>query len=435
MTNVRTRIAPAPTGLLHVGTARTALFNYLFAKGQGGKFILRFEDTDRSRSTKEAAKNIVENMEWLGLLPDEGPFRQMERLDLYRSYAERLKASGLAYEKDGALWFRVGGGVGAVLWVDLIHGSQSVSMKALKDFVIVRKNGIPTYNFVVVVDDIEMRITHVIRGDDHLPNTPKQILLYRALDSPQPEFGHLPLILGADRKKLSKRHGAQSIGEFRKMGFVPEAIINFLALLGWAPGDDQEFFSFEQLVKFFRLGRVHKSPAVFDIDKLTHFNAHYLHEMDLGDLASRIRAWAKETKAGLPEAPGDYILNVVAAVQDRMRRLDDFPSLTKYFFTEPRYSATLLIFVKSTRKKTVQGLAAALSALEKLEKRQWTRDQLESVLFRVVINERLSNGDVFWPVRAALSGEEGSPPPVDLLEVLGKERSLQRLKAALKKFS
>jgi glutamyl-tRNA synthetase len=428
---IRTRIAPAPTGLLHVGTARTALFNFIFAKQAGGEFILRFEDTDRSRSTKVAAENIAENLEWLGLAPDEGPFRQMNRLKLYKSYAERLKNLRAVYEKDGALWFRVGGSTGAVEWSDLIHGRQSVPISALKDFVIVRANGIPTYNFVVVVDDIEMRITHVIRGDDHLPNTPKQILIYRALDAKSPEFGHLPLILGPDKKKLSKRHGAQSIGEFREAGFIPEAIVNFLALLGWAPGDDQEFLTFDQLLNLFSLEKVHPSPAVFDIEKLTHFNAHYLHELDLGELAERIRGWAEYAKVKLPKTSPDYFLQVVATIQDRLRLLSEFPKLTSYFFSEPKYKQSLLIFKKSTKKSTKKGLSAAIFALEKLP--GWGRDQVEESLSSVVQKEGLTNGDVFWPVRSALSGSEGSPSPVDLLEVLGKEKSLRRLRAALKK--
>jgi len=477
MKQVRVRIAPSPTGNLHLGTAHTALFNYLFANKNRGSFILRFEDTDRARSTLESEKNILEGLKWLGLEWDEGPkiggkygpYRQMERLDLYKRYTDKLLEERKAYycfcdeyelkeerEKQAkrgeapkysgkcrtlneeerknlraegrkpSVRFKIDPQI--VNFNDLIKGKLSFNTENFGDPIIVKSDGIPIYNLANVVDDKTMSITHVIRGEDILPSTPAQVLLYRALGMEKdiPQFAHMPLLLNPDHSKLSKRYGAVSVNEFKQMGYLPEVLINFLGLLGWHPKDERELFSKEELIKEFRLEDVQKSPAIFNVEKLDSMNGQYIRSLENKKIVQRL----KDIMV-LPKADEKYIEKVVNLVKGRMKKLTDFQELSEYFFKEPEYDSKILIFKKSDKKKTKQGLASALQILEKQKEWPKTEEEFEKLLKKIMGEKNLSFGDVFWPVRAALSGREASPSPTELLWVLDKEESLRRIKKAL----
>lgn len=424
---VRVRIAPSPTGRAHLATARAALFNWVLAKKMKGEFILRIEDTDRSRSTVEFENDIMTQLTWLDLLWDRGPYRQTERMERYRARAEELKKKGFAYEKDDALYFKVDRAGPDIVFNDLVKGEVHFPRQEFTDFVILRQDKTPVYNFAVVVDDIEMGISHVLRGEDHLSNTPKQILLYQSFDAPLPEFGHFPIILGPDGGKLSKRHGAVSIHDYRLQGYLPEAIVNFVALLGWSPGEE-EIIDKKKMVKIFDLSRVSRHPAVFDKTKLDYFNGWYIRQLSLGDLAERVVDWARYADKKPPEK-NEYLLSVLATVQERLKRLEEFPELTSFYYAEPHYKKDLLVFAKSDVGRTKKGLTEAFKALSALQ--TWSRDEIQSALGAVVKINNLGNGDVFWPVRVAATGLEASPPPVEVLLVLGKAKSLQRIEKAL----
>ncbi len=426
--NVRVRIAPSPTGRAHIANARAALFNFVFARQHGGEFILRLEDTDRSRSTQESEKDILTQLIWLGLMWDQGPYRQTERMELYVKGAKELLDQGLAYIKDGATYFKVNPSGPDIVFNDLVKGEVRFLRKEIPDFVILRSDGLPVYHFAVVVDDIDMEITHVLRGEDHLTNTAKHILLFQALGALPPEFGHFPMILGPDGKKLSKRHAAVSIHDYRALGYLPEALVNFIALLGWSPGED-EIIDIKKMIQIFHLERVSHHPAIFDKTKLDYLNGHYIRQMKLGDLAERIEEWAKYAGKKVPQKD-EHLLNILATIQERLKRLDEFPELTKFYFAEPIYKADLLVFKKSDKERTKKGLAMALKSLKTLK--AWSRDEIQEALEAVVKANSLGNGDVFWPVRAAATGLEASPPPVDVLLVLGKDESLKRIDQALK---
>jgi glutamyl-tRNA synthetase len=426
--SVRVRIAPSPTGRAHIANARAALFNLVFARQHGGELILRMEDTDRSRSTQASENDIMTQLTWLGLLWDKGPYRQTERMELYTKRAAELVAKGAAYKKEGAIYFTVDPTGPAVVVNDLIKGEVRFPRKEIPDFVIMRKDGFPVYHLAVVVDDIDMEISHVLRGEDHLTNTAKHILLFEAFGAMVPEFGHFPMILGSDGKKLSKRHAAVSIHDYRAMGYLPEALVNFIALLGWSPGED-EIIDIKKMVQVFHLERVSHHPAIFDRTKLDFLNGHYIRGMKLGDLAERIVEWAQYVGVKPPKQD-EYLLNVLVTIQERMKRLEEFPELTKFYFAEPKYKADLIVFKKGDRERTKKGLKEALKALQTLK--AWNRDEIQATLEAVVTANSLGNGDVFWPVRVAVTGEEASPPPVDVLVVLGREKSLKRIEKAFK---
>lgn len=454
---IRTRFAPSPTGKLHIGGVRTALFNYLFAKHHHGNFVLRIEDTDRTRSTKESEREILEALSWVGLHWDEGviahdqkggkgdfgPYRQTERMSIYNRYIKKMQKQGSAYERNGAIWFRIpaerrDNPEDRIRFYDLIRGEISVPTETIEDFVIVKSDGTPLFLLTNVIDDFEMKISHAIRGEEHLPNTSKQVLIAEALHLPLPKYAHLPLILNPDRSKMSKRAGdtsvATSVIEYKEAGYLPEAIINFLAFLGWSPGDDREIFSLDELCHEFTLERIGKSGSIFNVEKLDYLNAYYIRHADLDRLAELILAdfWDFYVLGKRPEDM-DYFKAVVLLVRDRMIRLSDFPALAKYFFKPPKYGAQLLIFKKSDKKRTMQGLQLALKRLEEAPMSLWTSvDGLRDLLSFVAHNNGLENGDVFWPVRVALSGAEASPSPDELLFILSKEESISRLKHAIK---
>ncbi len=450
---VKVRIAPSPTGKLHIGTARTALFNYLFAKKNKGKFILRFEDTDVSRSTKEYEKEITDSLRWLELSWDEGPYHQMERLSRYKEIANSLRSKGLAYGKEGALWLNVKAiidkfkvkykkakvlakergnskkGVGYTIELskkDLILGKIS---GLVSDFVLMRATGMPTYHFAVVVDDYDMKISHVIRGQDHFPNTPKHYLLQKALGYKTPEYAHIPLTLNPDKTKLSKRFGAVAISDYKKMGYLSEALINFMVLLGWNPKTEREFFSLKELVKEFSFEGMGKSSAVFDVDKLNYFNAYYIQGKENKELLEMIRK-NKELNIDLDRINDDYLVKIIKVEKLRITSLSQIKTFD-FYFKEPKYDPKILI-KNSTKKETLEGLKRSIEAFNQIPKSSWTVEEMILCFgSRILPNSGLESWDVYWPVRVALSGREASPSPAELLWVFGKEESIKRIKRAL----
>ncbi|MCL6522098.1 MAG: glutamate--tRNA ligase [Firmicutes bacterium] len=490
MDSVRVRFAPSPTGYLHLGGARTALFNWLFARHHGGAFILRIEDTDRQRSTEASVGAITGGLRWLGLEWDEGPevggpygpYFQSERQAGYREAAARLLERGLAYRcyctpeelearrKEALAEGRaprydrrclrlseaerrrleaegrrpairlLAPDEGVTVVHDLVRGDVEFENAAvMDDFVIVKSDGFPTYNFAAVVDDAAMRVTHVLRAEEHLSNTPKQLAVYRALGLEPPAFGHLPMILAPDRSKLSKRHGAIAVEEFRERGFLPEAMVNYLALLGWSPGGEEEFLTREELVARFDLDRVGRQPAVYDVEKLAWMNARYLREADLGRLAELTAPLLE--RAGLVE-PGALagaerrrLEGILAAGRDRVRTLGEVPEAFPYFWRAPEPED---FDPKGVRKHFLapepglppapERLRAAAAALEALP--AWEEEQAEAA-FRALCEERgWKTGHLFHPVRLAVSGRTVGPSLFALLTLLPREEVLRRLRAA-----
>ncbi|HXY20283.1 MAG TPA: glutamate--tRNA ligase [Gemmatimonadales bacterium] len=426
---IRVRFAPSPTGSLHVGGARTALFNWLFiqhARTHGpdrdATFVLRIEDTDRQRSTDEFTKVILDGMTWLGLTWDEGPLFQGAALARHQADARRLLDAGKAYLEDGAIRFRVSHE--EVAWDDAVHGPITFHGKDLEDFVVLRADGTPVYNFAVVSDDIAMRITHVFRGDDHISNTPKQILLYRAFGVPVPVFGHVPMILGTDGKKLSKRHGATAVADYQHEGIVPQAMANFLALLGWSPGGDRElFFDLADLVEAFTLEGVQKNAAVFDPKKLEWMNAEHLRSLG----AERVAGLIGDALAGLDPARA---VELVAAVLPRARTTLDVrdrarlrAGLDPVVFDEK--AAAFVAKDPAAYRAALEDAAASLAAVS-----DWTPAPLEAVLRRLAETKGLKLGAVMQPVRIALTGSTVSEPVNELLAVVGRDTALARIRAA-----
>jgi len=465
-TPVRTRVAPSPTGMLHLGTARTALFCWAFARRHGGTFILRIEDTDRERSTEEAVRAILESMAWLNLDYDEGPVRQTERLARYRELLERLLDQGKAYrcyatreELDALRAQQTARGekprydgrwrperaigktapagvtpvirfrnpeVGEVRWNDLIKGPISIANAELDDLVIARGDGVPTYNFAVVVDDIDMRITHVLRGDDHVNNTPRQINIYRALlgeDAPLPRFGHLPMILGPDGQKLSKRHGAVSVLQYDEDGFLPEALFNYLARLGWSHGD-AEIFSREQLAQWFDLEHVNRAPAQYDMDKLLWLNGEYLKQADDLRLAALVgpRMRARGVRPGSPA-----LAAVVALYKERVKTLNELADEAMLFYVDPQVHLDLLR--EHVTGKAREALAAFVAQAGSVA--DWQRAPIGALIKRLLAEFGLKMPQLAIPLRVALSGRTQTPSIDVVLELVGREAALRRTRAAL----
>jgi len=517
---IRVRIAPSPTGPLHLGTARTALFNYLFAKnpstgsGRKGKFILRIEDTDIERSEKKYEKDIMENLQWLGLKWDEEPYRQSQRTEIYQKYIKKLLNSEQAFwcyhskeelakekkeqmgrgeaprhfcedknaaisnsqfpipKQKGVIRFRCPDK--KIVFNDLIRGKLEFDGGLLGDIGIARDKETPLYNLGVVIDDYEMRISHVIRGEDHIPNTPKQILIYQALNLPQPQFAHLPLILGPDRSKLSKRHGAVSLDWYKEQGYLSEALINFMALLGWNPGTTKEIFSLEELIKEFSLERVQKGGAVFNLERLDWLNGYYIRQMNLKELtqmclpylekARLITVIASSAKGGVKqsrplrqsssEASGkplgiaaslaslaprndkfkitktseivdfNYFKKIVALEQERLKRLSDIVELAQFFFKKKLdYPKELLIWKNMTLKEVKNNLDILEKTLSKMTK--FDRKSLEVSLMPLA--KKHGSGELLWPLRVALTGEKASAGPFEIAEILGKKKTLERI--------
>lgn len=467
MSDVRVRFAPSPTGYLHIGGVRTALFNWLFARRERGKFILRIEDTDQSRSTEEAIQAILDGMRWVGLDWDEGPYRQTERMDLYRQHAMKLfeqrqafwcvcsahelearrkeaQAKGLPQKYDGrcrerhidqpsgeaALRFKAPQD-GQTVIEDLIKGRVVFDNSVLDDLIILRSNGYPTYNFSVVVDDALMGITHVIRGDDHLTNTPRQIPMFRALGYEVPRFGHLPMIMGSDKARLSKRHGATSILAYKEMGYLPEAMINYLVRLGWSFGD-QEVFSIAELIEKFDFDHVQKSSAVFNPDKLLWMNAHYIQHSDPKRIAGLLQPFLEQAGLGAEARarPEGWMEKLIVAFQERSKTLAEMATAATLYLKDE------LTFDEAAVKKFLT--PALAPALEKLTARieasaDFSRTALEGTFKRVLEEEGLTMGQLAQPVRVALTGGTASPGLFEVMDLLGRDRTVARLRQGIKR--
>lgn len=459
MEPVITRFPPSPTGFLHIGGARTALFNWLFARHLGGKFILRIEDTDIERSTEESVKAILDAMEWLGLTWDEGPYYQTQRLDIYAEYAKKLIDNGHAYwcectpeelenrrkaamaqgrkpKYEGAcrnmglgpgpnrvLRFRTPES-GETILKDLIKGPIFFDNSELDDLVLVRSDGIPTYNFAVVIDDITMDVTHVIRGDDHVNNTPRQIQIYIALGAKLPEFGHVPMIHGEDRAPLSKRHGATSVMEYKELGFLPDALVNYLVRLGWSHGD-QEIFSRAELIEKFTLEHVGKSPSIFNMEKLLWLNAHYIKEEQPEELVAPLKPFL--AARGYPEKSDHYIAGAIRTLQPRSRTLVEMADAMRFYMVDE------VEFDEAAAQKFLtpdMRVAFERLVLELEQMGDFNEASLEAVFKKVTGELNMKLGKIAQPVRVALTGVTVSPGLFEIIDVLGKETVLKRMRRA-----
>lgn len=460
------RFAPSPTGFLHVGGARTALYNLLFARREKGTYILRIEDTDVERSREELSGQILSALEWLGLEHDEGPYYQSQRTDLYRAAADRLIAAGKAYrafetpeeldldrkkaEAEGRSYRysgasreispdesdrRARAGERHVVRLrmpaepiavdDLVRGKVEFPADALDDFVLVRSDGHPLYHFCVCVDDAEMGITHVLRGDDHLANTPKHVALFRALGAPVPAFAHLGMILGTDRKKLSKRYGAAAVEDWRENGIFPEALVNFLALLGWSPGDDREILTRAEMEREFSLDRVGASPSVFDPEKLLWINSQYMAKMPAPELVKRARPYAPR---GLPDE--DAALAAIELHRTRARTVIEMGRALSLYAADPEeYDAEGLR--KNVRPETAGEVQRLIDKYEEVE--SWTATDLDAALRELASELRISPSRLIHPTRLALTGVTVGAPLFDVVALLGKETALRRMKAFVEK--
>ncbi len=508
---IRTRFAPSPTGFLHVGGVRTALFNFLFARKNQGQFVLRIEDTDQERSEYKYEKDIIEGLKWLGLNWEEGPdsggryspYRQSERKNIYKKYLEKLLEQGRAYycfcteeELEEKRQYQMSQGIPPhyngkcsnlseseveenlkegrshvirfkvpekkITVKDLIRGRVDFNTKTAGDFIIAKDIDNPLYNFAVIIDDYEMDITHVIRGEEHLPNTPKQILIQEALGFSHPEYAHLPLILGPDKRKLSKRHGACSLIKYREDGYLPESLVNFLAFLGWNPGDEREAFSLDELIKEFSIERVHKPAAIFNIDKLDYLNGFYVRQKPIEELTQLCIPYLK--KAGLiasakegeekdmeeffskhylikdtnKKIKVEYVQKAVSLYRERLKKLSEISDLVDFFFLkEPEYDKDLLKWKGMTEKQLIFSLDKTKKALLDIEK--WDQEYIKEKLIPLAdevaseIDHPNNKGYLLWPLRVALTGKRSSAGPFEVAEVLGKEVSINRVGEAIKK--
>jgi len=498
---VRTRIAPSPTGSLHLGTARAALFNYLFAKKNEGFFVLRIEDTDKERSSLEFEKDILESLKWLGLEWDEF-YRQSERIDIYKKYIEKLLEENKAYycfcseeELLSQKQYQMSQGIAPhytgkcanlsiktieenlsqnkpkvirfrtiekkITFNDLIRGKIEFDTGLMGDIVIAKNIDRPLYNLAVAVDDFEMKISHVIRGEDHISNTPKQILLQEALGFPKPLYAHLPLILGPDRAKLSKRHGATSVSDLKQEGYLPEALINFMAFLGWNPGEkeEREIYSLASLIKEFSLEKVQKQGAVFNIKKLNFLNGFYLRQKPIEKITELSLPYLIEsglievefTTQQIPPAYGgiepkqiykssqngkeisfEYLKRIISIYQERIKILSEVPELVDFFFKqEITYEKDLLKWKEMTEEEVKHSLEKSKKVLSEIKDKEWTKENLEKSLLKEAEQTFPSNrGELLWPLRVALTGKEASASPFEVAELLTKEKTLKRIEQA-----
>lgn len=471
MSEVRARFAPSPTGSLHIGGARTALFNWLFARHNGGKFILRVDDTDLERSTEESMKGILDGLRWLGIDWDEGPIYQSQRIEEYRKFANKLLEEGKAYycfctkeeleemrkqaEREGrppmytgkcrnltkeqiVEYLRQGRKPvirlkvpqqGKTVVHDIIRGDVEFDNSTFDDFIIMKSDNMPTYNFATVVDDYQMGITHVIRAEEHLSNTPKQILIYEALGLGIPQFAHVSMVLAPDRSKLSKRHGATSVQEFRDQGYLPEAIINYITLLGWMPKDGEEIFDVSKSIKEFTLERVSKNPAVYDVQKLTWINGHYIRNYDLDKLTEAVIPFLKAKNLIREDFDYDYIKKIVSAVREREKTLVDIADAMSYYFTEVNEYEEKGVKKYFTKEKVVDILRKAVVTLKEVE--PFNKFTTEESYRKLVEELQISSGELFHPTRLAISGRTFGPGLFDIMELLGKERTIERIEKAI----
>lgn len=486
---IKTRFAPSPTGYLHVGGLRTALYSYLFAKKHSGKFLLRIEDTDRERYVADGVEHILNSLYWAGMAPDEGvtqdeagkigetgengPYTQSERLHIYKEYADKLLEAGHAYycfctserlEKlradqqvkkiptgyDGHCLSvdveeakkRAGDGENHVLRLkmlktgesvlnDMIRGEVRFENKLVDDQVLIKTDGFPTYHFAVVVDDHLMGITHIIRGEEWISSVPKHIQLYKYFGWEIPEMAHLPLLLNLDKSKLSKRQGDVAVEDYIKKGYLPEAMVNFMAFLGWNPGTEKEIYSTEELIADFDLSKVGKAGAVFNIDKLNWFNKQYLKNLSNGELVEKAKPWLED--AGIPNSI--LLTKAVGLERERITVLSELPGAIKFVFELPDYNAEMLVWKKSTKEEVVKILPELSEFLGSLDEINWNKADLEVKTKDWIAEKGYATGSVMWPMRVALSGQENSPGPFEIAEVLGKEETVKRLQFAINKLS
>lgn len=420
---VRVRFAPSPTGKLHVGSARTALFNWLFAKHERGTFILRIEDTDQKRSSAAFLDDIYASLSFLGIRADEGPYFQSQRLAVYQEQAERLLREGKAARQDGAVLFPVARR--QVTFQDFLRGPITVDATLFETLVLMKSDGQPTYNFACVVDDALMAISHVIRGDDHIANTPKQIVLYEALGFPLPVFAHIPLIVGADRARLSKRFGATSVDEYRQVGYLPEAFMNYLALLGWAPGGNRELIGPEELVELFDLVHVRKAAAQFDQRKLDWLNSQHIKRTPapkLTDLMGQ-RLVAKGLLPAAYDRP--WLERIACLLQDRLRVLEDLEEEHAFFFQEPPVYQEEAVACFLRQEGVADRLLQLRQQLAQLA--DFATPAVEAAVRGVIAEQGLSSKDLIHPVRVAVTGRSVSPPLFEVMSILGQPRVLSRL--------
>ena len=426
--NVRVRFAPSPTGYLHIGGARTALFNWLFARHNKGVFLLRIEDTDQQRSTEEATQAILDSMKWLGLDWDEGPYFQSQRLAIYKQYAEKLIEQGKAfYDTDAegrkAIRFKMQDGITEIN--DLIHGTITFDASLIEDFVILKADGFPTYNFACVVDDADMGITHIIRGDDHISNTPKQIALYKAFGFKMPEFAHIPMILGEDGSRLSKRHGATSVTEYRDKGYLPHALVNFLALLGWSPGNDQEIISITEMIEKFTLKRVNKTSAQFNNIKLDWMNGQYIKNTPVEQLTIDTKRFFEKSGIDMTNIPQAWLTNLVMLYHERFKTFQDLLDQTRFFFTDAiEYDrAAVDKFLK--KEGVVELLKEVYSAISLVD--NFDKKNMEDSLRALTVKIDVSFSRLAQPLRVSITGKSVSAGIFETMELLGKEKALKRL--------
>ncbi|OGZ63622.1 MAG: glutamate--tRNA ligase [Candidatus Staskawiczbacteria bacterium RIFCSPLOWO2_01_FULL_40_39] len=471
---IRLRFPPSPTGPLHIGNARTILFNYLFAQKNKGATVLRIEDTDKERSKLEWVQNIIDELQWLGITWDEGPdiggkfgpYKQSQRLDIYKKYLEKLLVEGKAYycictteeleakrqdqqsrglapkydgkcrnakNTSGIIRFKVENK--KVVFNDLVRGDVEFDMGLVGDIVIAKNLQEPLYHFAVVVDDYEMQISHIIRGEDHLSNTPKQILLQEALGFFQPTYGHVPLLLNPDKSKMSKRAGDVAVSDYHQQGYLPEALINFMVLLGWNPGTEKEVFSLKDLIKEFSIEKVQKAGAVFNVQKLDSINAYYIRQKTASQLMKLCLAHLPELAQKIPKKTLEKIIEIHKA---RMKKLSDIAAMADYFFKETlEYDKNILSWKEMGESDVKDALDASLKVITGIKK--WDIKTIEKTLleksseFNGQKNYPLENrGYLLWPLRVALSGKSASAGPFEIAEILGKEKTLQRIQDAIK---
>lgn len=441
---IRVRIPPSPTGYCHVGTARTALLNFLFARKRGGKLVMRIEDTDKERSTAEFEKDIIDSIAWLGISWDEF-YRQSERMDIYRRRLQKLVDSGKAYQSEEeskkeagkkAVVVRLKNPGRKVTFSDLVRGDISFDTEELGDFVIARNLDEPLYHFAVVVDDEEMRISHVIRGEDHISNTPRQILIQEALGIERPLYAHFPLNLAQDRSKLSKRKGDASVRSFREKGFLPEAIVNYLAVIGWTAPSGREILPMRELIDEFDISGIHKSGSIFDIDKLRWFNRHYIHSIEAGRFSTEalavLRQSLGERKLPWSESSAKALLPLL---KERISVWDDIRSLVSegeldFFFSDPELDTQQIPDKKSHPKEAMRHLVALQKLLSDLAEESYkNHEDIKNSVWGYATKE--GRGAVLWPLRYALSGRSRSPDPFEIAIIIGKDAALRRIEKAV----
>lgn len=488
---VRTRFAPSPTGFLHVGGLRTALYSYLIAKQNGGQFLLRIEDTDQKRTVEGGIENIIRSLAWAGVTPDEGaelnsegkvvqvgdkgPYIQSQRLDIYKKYANQLLADGNAYHcfctaerleevrnyqqknklptgydrycRDLSMdevRSKLDAGESHVLrmkmpkegesvFTDLIRGEVIFKNELIDDQVIMKTDGFPTYHLAAVVDDHFMEITHVVRGDEWLSSTPKHLQLYKYFGWDVPQFAHLPLLLNPDKTKLSKRQGDVAVEDYTNKGYLPQAMVNFVAFLGWNPGTEQELYSMEQLIKDFKIEKINKSGAVFNLEKLDWYNQQYMRTLPDDKLAQASLPWL--IKAGLVDENVDknWLSKALSLEKDRVTTLVELPEALKFVFSLPEYDGQILVWKKSNIDELKHVLPKLNNYLNTISVQDWNKEKLQVLVGEWTANNNFVNGVVLWPLRVALSGQQNSPGPFEIAEVLGKEESLRRVAVAISK--